>query len=50
MHISHKSCYNPINRQKGAGGGKPVTITVPHPKKDVKIGVEKAIRKQAGLA
>ncbi|MFI2817901.1 MULTISPECIES: type II toxin-antitoxin system HicA family toxin [Vreelandella] len=28
---------------------KPGTITVPHPKKDLKTGLVKAIRKSAGL-
>lgn len=28
---------------------KPGTVTVPHPKKDLKKGLEKAIRKSAGL-
>ena len=28
---------------------KPGTVTVPHPKKDLKAGTEKSILKQAGL-
>lgn len=28
---------------------KPGTVTVPHPKKDVPLGTERSIRKQAGL-
>nr|WP_240645186.1 type II toxin-antitoxin system HicA family toxin [Halomonas venusta] len=28
---------------------KPGTVTVPHPKKDLKTGLEKGIRKSAGL-
>lgn len=28
---------------------KPGTVTVPHPKKDLGIGLVKAIRKQAGI-
>ncbi|WP_246009194.1 type II toxin-antitoxin system HicA family toxin [Vreelandella nanhaiensis] len=28
---------------------KPGTVTVPHPKKDLKIGLVKGIRKSAGL-
>jgi len=28
---------------------KPGTVTIPHPKKDLGIGLVKAIRKQAGL-
>ncbi len=29
--------------------GRPGTVTVPHPKKDLGVGLVRAIRKQAGI-
>jgi predicted RNA binding protein YcfA (HicA-like mRNA interferase family) len=37
---SHQQFKHPV---------KPGTVTVPHPKKDLGVGLVKAIRKQAGI-